>query len=597
MAPNIQTRTLRDYVNSFPRVDDAQLVITPELTVGSSPISIDGVNAGTAINIDQSNPQRPSVSLDIASQAQAESGVLNDKGMTPLRTAQEFDALSPITRVERSGSDDTGTALNAAISAIGYSPKELAPTKAEYLTTQTILFTKETMANLLGATIKQPDNTNLDKLVFINQTEAVQSLRSDIRVFVDGNRANNVSSIVGVNVSKYKKAFARAVIGAVNCDTGVLIDGDAEYAKFDFGVQDCGVGVEVRSSSGVTSDELMIDMTAHVCDTFFKTTGAEKTSGNLRILAEQCNGFGLDIQQGWWDLYGEIRAVGLSSGGGIKVSNPEGGSPARVSGNLMIAGGDVVNCEWAADMQAGIVDDLRVRIHGEYASGVRINSDIASNASMMICNVSAPASGPALRLEGAGTVNGFHLLPGSRLQSTTIAIDAIRASECLFEPTAITGSVVIGAASKSNTFVIPRRSFGTVSFVNNDADLSNHIIFRGRYTLAQLNARTDKLRGMRAEMVADFQGAAAYFDGTRWVPEYGVVFSGVVTVLAGSMTGSNNHALGLNYGNGALTIYPGSSLGSATKWSAALQTNFVVVTLDAAPGVDVTFPFSIRKVN
>lgn len=118
MAPNIPTRTLRDYVNSFPRVDDAQLVITPELTVGSSPISIDGVDAGTAISINQSNPQRPSVSLDIASEDEAEAGELNVKGMTPLRTRQAMDTrVYSVDSFRVTGDSDT-TVIQRALDAV-----------------------------------------------------------------------------------------------------------------------------------------------------------------------------------------------------------------------------------------------------------------------------------------------------------------------------------------------------------------------------------------------------------------------------------------------------------------------------------------------
>lgn len=96
-------------------------------------------------------------------------------------------------------------------------------------------------------------------------------------------------------------------------------------------------------------------------------------------------------------------------------------------------------------------------------------------------------------------------------------------------------------------------------------------------------------------MVAQLGGASAYYDGSRWVPDHGVIKTGTITIGAASTTGTDAHGLGANPGISSVTITPTSPLGTASEWRASTSTNFVQVDLDAAPGSGVTFSTPFEK--
>ncbi len=542
-------------VSAFPAVGDAQKVFLAEDT-------------GDSFRWDGAKYVR--VSERVLSTGITDSSVVGRALVTAATPLDEREVLlNPVASVEHYAS------LQTAFQQSRASALQFRGRASTYPLTSTVNVTGDSVLDLIGSAITQADNTNLDALVKINISLNTGIRHSDVKVFVDGNRDNNTTPVTGVVVDKIRKAFGRTTVGAINCDTAVSIPGDTEFAKFDIGVDSCGTALEIVTGTaarvsaeelpadqvdrdgesavnaegqlaitresvvgravGVSSDELMIDLTAHNVETVVKTSGQIKTSGVIRVLAEQSSGWGMDLNVGWLELAGELRGCGdvanntgcFRQGYQLKADGGAAGMLAT-RGKLILVGGSSLNttdpegkyCDWAVDLHYGGTVALDLFITGRYHGGVRVAKGVVAGSSAQL-NISQPPESKEAILfydpDNTGTISGFHVLPGSSIIAPgKVAINFDRASSCIVDATLIMGQIIFGANSGGNTVRIPRATANDVSFVNNRTANDNRVVFLGRYTLAQLDAMPVKFVGMFVEQVSDFAGASAHYDGQAW---------------------------------------------------------------------------------
>ena len=448
------------------------------------------------------------------------------------------------------------------------------------------------VAHLPGVVLRQANGANNAVYVTGSFSEAQNPFMSDVALMVDGNRANNATPVTGYRLTNLKKTMSRQRIGARNCEVGVELFGNVEYARIEAHVEYCTVGMRSRPNGTETSDENLIDLVAHSCGSFFVSDGASKTSGVLTIAAEGCDGYGVDIQTGWWDLRGEMRGVGrVAGGGGFRT-----GAGARITGGLLISGGSDTNCEWCADLQGGRLSAVHLACIASFRNGVRVAP--GTEGSILVDSLSSPATAAGTMLQLGDTsgavLNGFHVLPGSRLVASGVALDLLRATNCLIEPSQIVGTVRIDANSGGNTLHIGKRNAASVVIQNSRAALDNKVIFRGGYTLTELLAVNGGVlfRGMEAELCTNFGNARAYYDGTQWRPMHTQQTVGNVITGVSQTTGTTSGAATYDpvTGNGS-TVRAASTDQNWVRISDLLGTDTIRLGLS---GVTGTTPLSIR---
>lgn len=444
-----------------------------------------------------------------------------------------------------------------------------------------------------GMILRQVDNANLPVVCSVAAPNSMNKRRSNVDIHVDGNRDNNLPGI-GIDVSYLKKHSNAARLAASECDTGIRIRHQVEYANFFVNADSCRTGIQVVSQDSVTPDELVLTVCAHMCETFFVAEGANKMSGKVTFGCEQSTGTAAIFRQGWWEVSGIVRGCATTSPGvGLLIEqDPSSSVKPFVAGTLRIAGGSDTNCTWAADIQAGTLENLQLNCIASYASGVRIGGGVDGAACIAL--QTAPASGVGLELGDEAQLNGFRLLAGSRISG---GVNVTNCVSCVLEFSHLVGTITIGSGSFDNTLYIPRRQGEIVTFVNNRTQQDNKIIFRGAYTLAEMNDLNGgaPFKGMEVEQCQNFDGARAYFDGDAWVPSHGVLATGTVTIANGSTQGLAAHTLPSDPGNDALSMFPEGDWGNATSWWGNVTSSYVVAKVDTDPGADVTFRWVLRK--
>ena len=300
----------------------------------------------------------------------------------------------------------------------------------------------------------------------------------------------------------------------------------------------------------------------------------------------------MDLQAGWWDLRGEMRGAGKAAGGGGLRT----GTQARVSGSLWISGGGNDTCDWCADLQGGRLSALELYCIGSFRNGVRVAP--GTEGSILVDSLSSPATAAGVMLQLGDTsgavLNGFHVLPGSKPIASGVALDLIRAQNCLIEPNQIVGTVRIDANSSGNTIHVGKRNASSVVFQNSRAALDNKIVFRGGYSLTQLQALNGgaPFRGMEAELCTNFGSARAYFDGAQWRAMHAQNTVGNVVTGANQTTGATS---------GEATYDPVTGSGAATRSASTDQTWVRITDLLGTDtirlglaGVTGTTPLTIR---
>ncbi|WP_141468165.1 hypothetical protein [Pelagimonas varians] len=446
-----------------------------------------------------------------------------------------------------------------------------------------------------GVVFRQPDDANMSPLVSIDVSTVSSPYWAEIDIQVDGNRGNN-GEVTGVEIMRLKRGRSKATVAAVECDFGAHITGNVELAKFDLHVDRCGTGVLVNESSGATPDELLLNVVAHDCDTFFAASGSDKMKGLINFACEKSTSYGAKLEKGWWDVRGIIRSVGMYGDGGLQIDG------AEVRGSLEITGGDDANCAWGANVLSGDLNGLSLKISGKYADEVFLAGGVAGSAQVHLA--ATPSNGTGIKLgDSAGlALDGFALLPGTEVNGMA-ALDLDNARSCKVFLTKIVGGVLIGAGSTNNTIHIPRKHAETVTFANSRTQLDNKILFAGSFTWAEMAALNGgaPFKGMQVVACAQFDQAMAFFDGTQWVPSYGAFASGEITVWSSSISCSVAHGLAADPGNMALPVVPDATgcwiASAATKYAFNVTAIDVVVFLDVDPMTDVKFVWQLHKVT
>jgi hypothetical protein len=419
--------------------------------------------------------------------------------------------------------------LQAAVTGVSATPTQLRAGVSTYTLPATLSIRNDTSLDLTGSVLTQAANTNLDKMVELNISETTGYVRSDVSLVVDGNRDNNTTDVTGVRVGKIKKALNETRAAILNCDTGLRVDGSTEYARFNLSTESCGIGLHLVTTSTDTWDELIVDLIAAHGVTALKTDGPAKGSATIRVTAEQCSGWGADINIGWLELSGILRGCGTAGDGtggyrqGFQSkADGVGAGALAVRGNLAVVcgGTGTPSTGWAVDLCYGKVVGMQFHCLGEYAGGLRVANGVTG--SVMVDLTSNPQSAEAVLLydpAGTSTLNAFHILPGSRINASTgVAVNFDRASNCIVEPSYITGQIRFSSVSQGNFVRIPRQCFSLVSFVNERTANDNRVVFTGRYSKVQLDGMAVKFVGMMAEQVVDFNNLPAFWNGTAWTP-------------------------------------------------------------------------------
>ena len=452
--------------------------------------------------------------------------------------------------------------------------------------------------NVPHTVFKQSDGANISNLITINLSNSLYTRIGNLNLYVDGNKDNN-TAVTGIKVTELKRNSNYASLSASDCDVGVHITDQVETAKLDIYADNCGTGLLIDTDDTVTPDELNINLLAHSCDTFFETSGNNKTSGTITFGCEQSNGTAVKINQGYWGIYGVIRGCCTNTlGTALKIEQDATSVPANVpyvSGNITVFGGDDVNCEWAADISDATIDGLQVNINGSFASGCKIHNITAGSARVKVNAVAA--SGNDLEIGSTSApASAFNLLAGSRANT----VNMIDARRCVLDFEFLS-SLTISSSSFDNTVYIPRQYAETVSFTNNRSAGDNKIILRGNYTLAELNSLnggTDGsgcFKGMEAEGCATFDQTRAYFDGIQWVPSHGALASGQLTISSGTKSGSTAHGLSYDPGNLTLSFYSNSNPSGSGQFQGNVTTTNVVVIAENNVTSDVVINWVLRK--
>lgn len=454
--------------------------------------------------------------------------------------------------------------------------------------------------NVPHTVFKQENSANLSELITINLSNSVYTRMADINLYVDGNKDNN-TAVTGIKATQIKRNSNRVSLSASDCDVGVNITDQVETAKIDVYADNCGTGLLINADDTVTPDELIVDLCAHDCDTFFETSGSHKSTGIITFACEQSNTTAVKINQGYWEIHGVIRGCSTSSlGSGLLIERDASSvfpETPNVSGNIRIFGGDNTNCEWAADIQSGSLDALNIYTKGDYANGVRIAGGVLGSARIKVDQLAD--SGDELELGDASNyLTAFTLLPPSYAYRTNL----VKCKTCVLNFSYV-AFLTISADSFDNTIYIPREYAGSLSITNNRTQQDNKIIFRGAYTIVELNALNGGtggsgcFKGMEAEQCNTFAGARAYFDGNQWVPSHGALASGQLTIPSGTKTGTVAHGLSYDPGNSTLSFYSDSDPAGSGQFKGNVTSTNVTVVSENNVSADVVINWVLRKVS
>lgn len=374
-----------------------------------------------------------------------------------------------------------------------------------------------------GAYLTQADGENLAEIVSINISNGPSALQHDCTIVVDGNSANNTTSVVGIKLSKLKKAFGRADLAAMDCDTGIEVTDQVEYAQLNLHANTCTTGVHIFSTPSdqkITPDEIIANVFAHNCSTGLLIDGTNKMTGTIVCAIEQTSGWGVDIQQGWWQLSGIARGVGSQDTGGMRA-----GANAKLRGSIEVA---CSGAEWAFYAVNGAqLEALQIVASNTFDKGAIVEGGVGGSMQLVMRNNPDERIGLQLGQSTGPAVNDFHLLPGSELRGRAdgTALVLERARSCVIELTRCLGMIEISSNSFDNTIIIPQSdAISNVTFTNNRTQEDNVILFRGGYNLSEMNAFNggSPFKGMRVEACSTFDMMPCAFDGRDWTPLGGV---------------------------------------------------------------------------
>lgn len=371
--------------------------------------------------------------------------------------------------------------------------------------------------DLSGTVLRQAPGAHLRRLAVVAVSLQGAPRQSSTTVVVDGARSRNSSDVVGVEVRKLKTGLGQLTAAAIDCGTGVRITGQVEYARINAHAERCDIGVHLLPDGDRTPDELLLDVVAHDCESFFRSEGRRKMTGAIRFACEQSDDWGVRFDDvGWYELAGIIRACGKRSGGGLRVDG------AELRGHLKIVGGSGENCEWATDLVSGRMEGLTISVSGRYANGLRVAGDVEGSVKLFLQTAPRGLEGGLVLGEGVTPLDGFRVEDGSRVvvQDSGRAIDLRNCRNCYLGLDQLSGVCRISDQATGNTISVPRKAaLQGVMFENQREAKDNRILYRGVYSIEQLGRlnRGRLFAGMEAEMCSEFGMRSVVFDGQEWI--------------------------------------------------------------------------------
>lgn len=505
------------------------------------------------------------------------------------------EAAIPYLTPEQKGAAGDGATDDGAAILSAHNSGDVFAAGSTYLVASPLILTNEQNGlDLERCIITQANSSNVDTLVRVAVTNSSGTAldQSAGAVRVNGNRDNNATEVTGVEFTSLKKANGNWRAVATDCDTGIKVTEQVEYAEIAARAESCGLGFHAQSMSSTTPDELLLTVIAHDCDESLRFDGVAKMSSTTNLTVEGAGFWAGTIYTGWHRLTGLGRGVAeTGAGGGLRVRGY-----VELTGEWKCYGASDTNCQygllvegdytgthdgpsgaatltdsaatWTSGEYVGLVlynitdgssglitantgttitatlsggtendwdsgdsyrigglnkpfsQDFHIVVGANYSKGARIAGDV--DGSVRVTQVSSPNSGVGLELGDAslGALNGFVLDPLSTIRGDIVTANA---RNLLVEALRMVGTeITIGSDVFDCTFMIPQRDAESIAITNNRTQLDNKVIFRGTYTLTQLNGLNSGtlFRGMEAEGCQTYEGQRVFYDGADWRPFY-----------------------------------------------------------------------------
>lgn len=260
-----------------------------------------------------------------------------------------------------------------------------------------------------GGIIKQEDGADQIAVLKIDVASS-----KDVTLFikVNGNMDNN-TAIEGIVINGPRLSHGLINVTALECDTGIIIEGNTEANMMFLKAVSCGIGVLERAEGGNTPDENTLFICGHANVTHYKKESADiQITSTLHFSCEAASGYAVILDGGETILNGILR--GCAAGGVQVTHNKDVASIFLLFNNLRVM--------TAGDVGWGLIVDESSYINGSiitenFAGGVWIKK--CSRGRLRI-EARSSATLPAIRLgeNGVSTASRFTVLPGSYAQAT-----------------------------------------------------------------------------------------------------------------------------------------------------------------------------------
>ena len=455
------------------------------------------------------------------------------------------------------------TAIQAAITAAQAVGGTVFGPPGEYLIDTALDVTNSITIWMPGVTIKQDDGADQ---TYVLKIDVAGSKDISLFIKVDGNKDNN-TAIEGIVLNGIKLSHGLIDVTALECDTGIIVEGDTEANILFLTGLECGVGILERADGAFTPNENTIFVNGHNNATHYEkeSSGLGMTSV-IHFSCEQASAYAAIIDGGITILNGELR--GCQDGGIDLISG------IAIFNNPVLRGADA---EWA--LRVWTATNLHGSIYStDFDGGVWIKESDESGSLYVNCR--SCLSKPAIKLGDKAGENTrarrFTILPGSAAFSTTgpaVEFDySLNSTVNLgFILTAAGDDVLFDAESDNDTLVIPVTLNDITPNVHATA-LNPTIKLIGYGTppsFADVDATPSILMGNvflsgeAAETITDFTDKAAG-------KEFTIISRDAITYsIAGNITGSSANIV--------------TADGDVTKWICEDATTVVLLSfIDAS---------------
>lgn len=426
------------------------------------------------------------------------------------------------------GSTDDATALQVAFNDADVLVANAAKT-ISIEAGQTVPTTARKV-DLFPVTITQPAGANIAALI---THSGYGNDYGNFHVRVDGNRDNN-TDVTGVLIDGTAAGDEVVFnIAGRNCDTLAKLTKEIEHAEIKVSGYQCGTILEIDTTTN-TPDENSYFVAGYNSDTFFKTSGASKTSGVVRVVGENAYGWAFEIDEGWLTLEGVVRNAGIDRGdgsapvgGGVTVTASEA---ARIHFNgLQLYGTGTNRGTWGLLLDSASTNFSGTAILGAFDGGAWLK-EMQPGSNINIELTAAAANLDAVKLgdnAGGKTLDGVTVTistQGAPTANYAINLDDVRNSTIIIDGEMVGGttSIYISTNSFDNTIIIDRGS-STRLITNARTQTDNTVHYRGNFTFSDLGNINGGTHFDGMEVAAAFgqsgaRGPASYNDGDGgWV--------------------------------------------------------------------------------